>query len=76
MQPCVVVVVVDKLEVSWEVPDLAICMSRAKLKIRRIQLLASLEYFELRVLFVVLSLELVDVVGCSRRARRKSARCR
>jgi hypothetical protein len=73
VQPCVVVVVVNS--VSWEVPDLAICMSRAKLKIRRIQLLASLECFELRVLFVVL-LKLVGVVGCSRRARRKSARCR
>jgi hypothetical protein len=76
MQPCVVVVVVEKLEVSWEVPDLAICMSRAKLKIRQIQLLATLEYFELRVLLVVLSLKVVNVVGCSRRASRKSARCR
>ena len=71
-----VVVVVDKLEVSWEVPDLAICMSRAKLKIRQIQLLATLEYFELRVVLVVLSLKVVGVVGCSRRASRKSARCR
>jgi hypothetical protein len=72
----VVVVVVGSLIVSWDVPDLAICISRAKLKIRRIQLLASLECFELRVLFVVLSLKLVGVVGCSRRAKRKSARCR
>jgi hypothetical protein len=68
--------VVDKLEVLWEIPELAICMSRAKLKIRQIQLLATLEYFELRVVLVVLSLKVVSVVGRSRRASRKSARCR
>ena len=47
--PCVVVVVVDRLEVLWEVPELAICINKAKLRIRQIQLLATLEYFELRV---------------------------
>jgi hypothetical protein len=49
VHPCVVVVVVDRLEVSWEVPELAICISKAKLRIRQTQLLATLGYFELRV---------------------------
>jgi hypothetical protein len=77
VHPCVVVVVVGSLEKSWDVPDLAICVSSAKLKIRQIQLLASLECFEFRVLCVVSSLELMGVVDlCSRRVIRKSARCR
>jgi hypothetical protein len=79
VHPCVVVVVDSSLEKSWGVPDLAICVSSAMLKIRQIQLLASLECLEFRVLCVVsvTSLELVGVVGlCSRRVIRKRARCR
>ena len=81
VHPCVVVVVDSSFEkwLSWDVPDLAICVSSAMLKIRQIQLLASLECLEFRVLCVVsvTSLALVGVVGlCNRRVIRKRARCR